>query len=142
MSEIWKVGMAVGVAIAVIVSAIYVIGGIQSSTAGFRGGVEKKERVVGDGDYRIAQYDHFYELCSAIQAKNENIENLEALRDASDKDRREELDAAIAAQKNTKNELVQEYNADAAANGTKGKYRASELPYQIDPDDEEVSCGS
>lgn len=137
--------VAVGAAllVAVVWSGIYVVGSMQRSTADYRGGTQKKERVEADGDYRIAQYDHFYELCSSIQAKNEQIENTKGqLKYTDDPDDEDKLNASVLALENSKEELVQEYNADAASNGTKGKYRASDLPYQIDPDDEEVQCGS
>lgn len=142
LSKLGSVPLIVSVAILATLGAIYIIGNILMSTANFRGEVGVKEKVEADGDYRIAAYDEFYSLCSAIQSKNAAIKNIEAEMKYADKDRKAELQSAITAQRNVKAELVNEYNAKATAEGTRGQFRDSELPYQIKPDDEEVSCGS
>ncbi len=142
-SRLGYVGLALAVLATATVGAIYIIGGILSTTADFRGEVDKREKVVADGDYRIAAYDEFYKLCSSIQSQNDQIENQKALIKAtSDPDQKEVYRAGLVAHQNTKAELIREYNAKAAAEGTRGQFRDSELPYEIDPDQEEVSCGS
>lgn len=132
-----------GLMVAVVLAVMLIAGGIQFVTADFRGVVDKREKINADGGYRIAAYEEFYKLCSTVQAKNDEIGNLEAAVDsASDVERKAELEGAILAQRNTKAELVREYNAKAAAEGTRGQFRDSELPYEIDSNQEDVQCGT
>ncbi len=133
----------VGLIVVAILAVILVVGGIKFVTADFRGQIDKREKVNADGGYRIAAYEEFYKLCSTVQAKNDEIGNLEAaVETASDDERKAELEGAILAQRNTKAELVREYNAKAAAEGTRGQFRDSELPYEINSNQEDVQCGT
>lgn len=113
-------------------------------TAPFRGKVDQRNKTVGNGDYRIASYDHFYDLCAAIQGKEASITNLaaEASSGTDDADRLAQVTSAITAQRNTRAELVTQYNADARKAGTSGQFRASDLPYSIDITGEHTSCTS
>lgn len=135
-SQIWKpiaiIFIALGVVIAFGYASIYGFGTMQKDTAGFRGGVEKKERVEADGGYRVAQHDYFYNLCSDIQTKQDNIETLKG---TGNKD-------AVTGNRLELNKLVNRYNADAANNYTKGQFKADELPYHIDSNKEVNSCGT
>ncbi len=59
-----------------------------------------------------------------------------------DATRKQQLVIAITAQRNVKAELVNEYNSKAASEYTKGQFKDSDLPYQIDSETENVQCGS
>ncbi len=136
----------VGVVVAVIVLLVglfYLSGAISIFTAPFRGEVDKNEKVEADGDYRIAAYDEFYKLCSSVQSKNDQINILQLeMNTTTDETRKAQLQSAITAQQNTKAELVNEYNSKAAGEYTKGQFRDSDLPYEIDVNDEEVECNT
>lgn len=102
--------------------------------------MEKNERVEGNGDYRIAAYDEFYKLCSTAQAKNDQIDVLQSELDfATDPDRKAQLQSGITAQKNTKAELVREYNSKAASEYTKGQFKDSNLPSEL-PSEGDITC--
>ena len=136
-----KIGWALAALAVLVVLYVYVPGVVSIVTAPFRGEVDKNEKVEADGDYRIAAYDEFYRLCSSIQSKNDQIEVLEAEMGAStDEARKAQLQSGITANRNTKAELVNEYNAKAAGDYTRGQFRDSDLPYSIDPNSEEVVC--
>lgn len=123
-----------------IVAIIFIGGAISIATANFRGTVDKNEKINADGGYRIAAYDEFYSLCSSIQSQADGIENQEEeLENTEDPDRKETLESGILAMKNSRAETINEYNSKAAATGTRGQFRDSDLPYEIDSD-EEVSC--
>ena|SRR5215212_9669146 len=110
----------------------FLSGGLTILMAPFQGQVEKSQKVEGSGDYVVAQHDYFYNLCSDIQTKQDNIKTLEA---AGEKD-------AVTANQLELNRLVNKYNADAANNYTKGQFREDELPYHIDANRKVQTCGT
>lgn len=120
--------------------SIYGWGLFSRATADFRGETGQTEQVLADADFRIQAYDHFYELCSAIQADEGRIENMESEleQDITDK-RRSELQTAVTAVRNARGEKIATYNADARREHTVGQFRANDLPFEIDPD-EETTC--
>jgi hypothetical protein len=124
--------ITIGVLLAIYFVSIYVFGSASIFTAPFRGQVEKANQVEGQGEYVVAAHDKFYRLCSDIQAKQQNIKVLE---EAGEED-------AVTANKVQLNEMVSEYNADAANNYTKGQFRADELPWKINAEEEVESCGT
>jgi hypothetical protein len=129
--------MYVMIVIAVILGiyfvSIYVFGSASIFTAPFRGEVEKANQVEGQGEYVVAQHDWFYNMCGDIAAKQKNIKEVESLGD----DYKEE----VVANRMKLNEMVEEYNAKASNNYTAGQFKADELPYQINAE-EEVECGT
>lgn len=121
--------------------AIFGWGMFQRSTADFRGQTDAIERVQADGDFRIQAYDRFFELCSAVQADEGRIANMEselAQEDLSDK-RRGELRIALTAVRNARAEKIATYNADARREFTVGQFRSNDLPFEIDPE-EKTTC--
>ncbi len=117
---------------------------IQYYTADARGKVDQNEKVRADGDYRIAAYDQFFNQCSAIQAKELQIDQLDGT-PVSDSWNQGMKDAAITAQQNTRISLITQYNADAAKHDTRGHFQASSLPYNIPaalytPQGEKTQC--
>ena len=141
MSGLGQVGFVIGAVVTVVVLTIYISGGILQSTADFRGQTQEKERVNADGTYRITNYDYFYRTCNSIQAKNEKISLLEEqVRATDDENQKAGYEAGLLAEKQTKAELVAEYNAKVSQQNTAGQYRDAGLPAHIDTDDMEVSC--
>lgn len=132
MSTAVKIGLAILVVILVGLGITLLSGGLTILMAPFQGEVEKSQQVEGSGEYRVANHDYFYNLCSDIQSKQQNIKTLEA------SGYKEEA---------TANELelqrmVSDYNAAAANEYTKGQFKADELPYHIDANKEVKSCGT
>ena len=134
--------VALVVIIALSIMAIFGIGLFQRSTADFRGETGQIERIQADPDYRIASYDAFFDKCAAVQSKEAQIKNLE--RELEDTDpstaRTERLQSSITALRNSRAELITEYNADASKEDTRANFLASSLPYQLDTNNEETPC--
>lgn len=118
---------------------VYVSGGMQMLTAPFRGEVEAEERVQG-GDFRIAAYEAFYDQCASVQADEDRINNLEDERENAEGQRVSQLDTTITAVKNSRAEKIREYNADSQKEATRGQFRDSGLPFELDVDAEETVC--
>ena len=129
-------GLAVLFAVILFIMAfgVFGVGGFLRSTADYRGETEKREQVEAQGEYRIAKYDKFHNLCNDIQAKNEDIQLAEETLSGKQKEK------VVYAHSQTKNSMIAEYNSMANQDYTAGDFRSSELPYQIDEDDMEVEC--
>lgn len=121
-------GSVVGVFV-IVLGVMFATGSLQKLTADWRGDVQATEMTQADGSYRIANYDHFFDLCAAIQADEDRIKNVEE-GDAAQKE------TTLTAMKNSRASKVREYNADAAKEATAGQFRDSGLPYEIDIDGE------
>lgn len=135
-------GVAVLV-VALVLGAMFMFGfGVfQRETADFRGDVEATERTGGSGAFRITAYDHFYDLCAAIQGEEDRLESLRReLETNPSESRRNQLNATIAAVEAARDRKIREYNVDARKDYTLGEFRASDLPFELDPDQEETSC--
>ena len=139
ISSLWGIVVIVILAILLTMGSIL---GIQYITAGPRGAVDANEQIQS-GSNRIAAYEEFFSLCSSIDSQLQNIENQEdRIAATSDEDQKETLESGLIALENSKNENIAEYNANAASDYTAGQFRDSDLPYQIDQDAEEISCGA
>lgn len=134
-------GFIVGI-IAMMFIGVYGLGWFQKSTANFRGDVKVKESTRANGAYRIATYDHFFDLCSGVQSLEASVANEEAeMKTASDA-RKAQLAATITAQYNRRAELINQYNADASKDYTQGQFRDSDLPYRLYLTVKETQCSA
>lgn len=102
-------------------------------TADVRGAVDQREKTLADGDYRIAQYDHFYDLCASIQAKESALDTNDA-REVSADFSQGMKDANTAALQNVRSSAIAQYNADSHKADTAAHFKASDLPYEISLD--------
>jgi hypothetical protein len=144
---IWKYLLwaffAVGVLFASAYFLTYAVTQFQMDTAERRGQAGESERVVADPDRRVALREEFYDLCSTIESQNRQIENQQALIDATtDEEEKAKLRAGLTGIQNTRNENIEEYNSKAANDETRGFLRSTELPAEIDPEEEEIECGT
>lgn len=141
-----KVFVAALIALALILGLaamwMFGIGVFKRETADFRGQTDVIEQISADADYRIAAYEWFYDQCAAIQTKEAELAAAQAelaTTGASDY-RRQQLNANIAAVTAARAELINTYNAEASKTDTAANFRSSDLPHQIDPDQETTTC--
>lgn len=121
--------------------AVYGFGFLQRSTADFRGETDQIEDTKANSDYRIAAYDHFYDTCAGVQSLEGKIGNMsEELAQTDSAQRKDILNASLTASKNKRSELITEYNADARKEATEGQFRSSDLPYELNENEEETVC--
>lgn len=128
--------------------AVLVVGAISAGVWGFRvatanvrgqGNVALKTK--GNADYRMAAYDHFYRLCGQIQATEDRIGLAQQqVKLAPNVGRKRQLQANVLALQNVRVELIRQYNADASEGHTRGQFRASDLPYSINVNQEHTTC--
>lgn len=122
--------------LAVVVTAFYVI---KYVTADARGTVSAREQIKGSGTYRIAAYNDFFDLCAAVQADEARIRALRAEPNPTPV-RVSQISASITAITASRAEKIATYNANARKDYTVGQFRASSLPFALDPDREVTTC--
>lgn len=122
---------------------IYLTGGVKQITASFRGETAEKERTVADGAFRVTSYEKFFDLCSAIQAKEARIRNTEAqldrMKDTLTPFDEERLNGAVLANQNQRAELITQYNA-LTSNKFRSAYLDAGLPTDIDETNPTTEC--
>jgi len=124
---------------ALMLIAVYGFGQFQRITADFRGETSQIEKTQANANYRIAAYDHFYDRCAGVQSLESKIKNMKTELEAADSDQRKTvLNTSITASKNKRAELINSYNADARKEGTRGQFKASDLPYELNEKKEET----
>lgn len=118
-------------------------GFVSRTTADYRGGTDATEQVHADGGYRIAAYEYFYDLCAAVQTKEDEIGFQESELDTKPSaSRAEQIQSNLTALRNKRAELINEYNAESAKADTKANFKASDLPFRLDVDAKETKCAA
>jgi hypothetical protein len=137
----------IGVGVAALIGLLILIVAISAFSLGYRwliaepkGRVEAREQILS-GTNRIAQYDYFFNLCAGVQSDEASIVNLQReLETGPSQSRREQINASITGLRNGRAEKINQYNVDAAKGYTAGRFRASKLPFQLDPTQEVTVC--
>lgn len=133
--------LAVVVFITVGLVGVYGEGWFTDHTANRQGETQKKHLVEGNGQYRIAAYDHFFDLCTQVQSSEASIQNAEAeLKTTTDQQRQTVLNASITALRNSRAQLIFQYNNDSEKSYTEGQFKSSQLPYRLDTTQENTQC--
>lgn len=121
--------------------AVYGFGFLQRETADFRGETGQIEQTKANSNFRIAAYDSFYDACASVRSLESKISNMQEELDSTTEGQRETvLKTSITASKNKRAELIESYNADARKEATRGQFRASDLPYELDESVEVTIC--
>lgn len=140
MSGAIKLSLAIAAFILLILAVTFVSGSMSIITAPFRGEVEKNEMIEADGDYRIAAYDNFYDMCTDAQSLQEQIENQEqAIELTDDPEQREKLMAGRLGMQQQLASVVNKYNNQSQQDYTRGQFKDSDLPYELDTE-QEIEC--
>lgn len=132
---LWVLGVILIIGVA---SAIVFI--TDWGSAPVRGKLQARQQI-NSGSYRIAAYDHFFDLCASVQSKEGSIAALQQeLKTKPPQDRVTQINASITALRAARIDDIRQYNADAAKSYTEGQFRASSLPYQLNVNDKETTC--
>lgn len=106
------------------------IAGIRWVTAEPRGQLAAREQIQSAGS-RIAAYNHFFDLCAAVQAQEAALAAQYAALSGAVGDERERLRANVAGLTAQRARSIAQYNADARKSYTIGQFRASGLPFEL-----------
>jgi hypothetical protein len=120
--------------IAMVILAIVLVAGlvfgIRWITAPAKGKLSAREQI-NSGNYRIAAYDHFFNLCASIQTNEQALAASYSELSTANGDDKGRIGTNITGQLIARNEAANQYNADARKGYTLGQFRSSQLPYQI-----------
>lgn len=114
--------------------------------APWHGKLEARQEIQS-GSSRIANYNHFFNLCASVQSNEARVDELTTVIDVtqsqSEKDR---LQISLAGVRALRAEGINQYNVDARKDYTQGQFRDSDLPYQLSvtdykKGDRKTSCG-
>ena len=106
--------------------------GLEVATAGLVGR-GKAHIEIQSAPSRISGYNHFFDLCASVQNAEAAIDQFTAARDrATDPNEISRIQTNLDAQVITRQNGINQYNADAAKDYTVGQFRASNLPYRLD----------
>ncbi|AXK37170.1 hypothetical protein DVA86_07860 [Streptomyces armeniacus] len=130
-------GIAVLAAVGLVATLVF--GGVGWLTAPFRGEADKRERTEGSGAFRIATYEEFFGLCTAVQTKEGTIKALEEERGTATASRRARIDTSLTALKSSRAEAVHEYNSRAAQEH-RSAFKDRDLPPRLDVNDTATRC--
>jgi len=110
-------------------------------TAEPKGALEAREQTLGDGDFRLQAYDYFFGLCGTVQSQEDRIDALnQELATNPSQGRVEQINASLTAVRAGRSEAINEYNNASTGEYTRGQFRDSDLPYQLDQNDEDTEC--
>lgn len=120
---------------------VFGLGWFTDTTADRTGKTQQEQQINGNGSYRIAAYDHFYDLCAQVQTEEQSIRNLQnELKTTTDATRKTVIPASITALENNRASDINQYNADARKSYTLGQFKSSDLPFQLDITEENTTC--
>lgn len=132
---LWVLGI-----LAVIGLVALIVFGVRWITAPAKGKLQAREQI-NSGNFRIAAYDQFFNQCVSVQTKEAAIEALEQeLATNPSAQRKEQINASLTANRIGRVSDIRQYNADAEKSYTVGQFRASKLPFQLDPTAKETTC--
>jgi hypothetical protein len=134
---------AVALIVFLIVGTMWIFGAgwFSNATANFRGNVAVHNQINANGSYRIAAYDHFFDLCTQVQtAETSTANDQDELKITTDQQRKLVLVSSITALKNSRADLIHQYNNDSQKSYTEGQFKSSKLPYQLDLTQENTTC--
>lgn len=134
--------VAGAVVIGLSIMYVFGVGFFTDATADRQGETQKKQQVEGNGAYRIAAYDKFFDDCASIQSTEGQIKiQKQQLASTTDAGQRSIITTNVTALESIRVSAISQYNADARKSYTSGQFRSSDLPYRIDPSsDMETSC--
>jgi hypothetical protein len=142
----WRVCL---VAIGLAILWVGIMGGVFGLRVGLAEYIGRGEaRIeIQSGASRIANYEHFFNLCASVQADEASIDaQTAAMQTAITTEDQQRFRQNLAALQANRARSIYQYNADAMKDYTSGQFRDSALPYQIPATDYQAgdvrtSCG-
>lgn len=105
--------------------------GLRVATAGLVGRGEARIQIQS-AEFRITAYNHFFDLCAAVQGHEGQIESLQIQLTQTETTRSRELVlASLAGVTAQRARSIAQYNQDALKDYTQGQFMDSDLPYQL-----------
>lgn len=122
------------------VGCIYLFGGIQRSTANYRGETSKIEKTKANANFRISTYEEFFDLCSSVQTTEAQMDSLnQELKTQPPADRVERINESLTALRNSRAASINTYNSKATQEHREA-FHDAKLPARLDISAKETTC--
>lgn len=144
---------AVAAYIGAFLMILVLMGGIYGAAYGFswvvapwQGKLQARQQI-NSGNFRIAAYDHFFNICAAVQTDEAAIDALnQELKSTNDPKELTRIGINITGNQVARAGAINQYNVDARKDYTEGQFKDSDLPYQLSTaaytGSNKTSCGS
>jgi hypothetical protein len=149
MGRTWVAALVVVLGVMALAAIVIVIGTFaggwfQESTANFRGKVGVANATKANTAFRIQAYDHFFDLCAAVQDDEASLDSLdqELATSKPSQSRLDQINASKTALRGSRAEKINQYNVDAKKDWTIGQFRSNGLPFQLNKTKEETTCSA
>lgn len=122
---------------------VYGFGFFTDATANRQGQTQVKQQINGNGRYRIAAYEKFYNECANVQTDEGQIQALQdelAGPPTPTASRQAVLIPSITALKEKRVDDINTYNADSSKTATAAQFKASDLPFRLYQTDKVTTC--
>jgi hypothetical protein len=105
-----------------------------------KGKVQAQEQIKS-GPSRIAAYNHFFDLCAAVQSDEAAMQSLrDEMKTDPPPSRITQINASLTALRSARAEKINQYNADARKDYTIGQFKSSGLPFTLVLTQEVTRC--
>jgi len=105
-----------------------------------KGKVQAQEQIKS-GPSRIAAYNHFFDLCAAVQSDESAMQSLrDEMKTDPPPSRVTQINASLTALRSARAEKINQYNADARKDYTIGQFKSSGLPFTLVLTQEVTRC--
>ncbi|MAX33709.1 MAG: hypothetical protein CME72_11675 [Halomonadaceae bacterium] len=108
-------------------------------TAETRGIVNAEEQIESAGS-RITNYEHFYDLCAAVQGHEDALAAQRHALANAEGDEAERIRANVAGLEAQRNRAIRRYNADARKAYTRARFLGEDLPREISTQEDRTQC--
>jgi len=110
-------------------------------TAEFKGRAEAERQIESAGS-RIANYEHFYDLCATIQGNEASLAAQRAAMAGAPADEQARYRANIAGIEAQRRRNIARYNQDANKSYTRARFLGEDLPRRINANQENTVCAN
>lgn len=133
MSKLKVVGTILLIPI-ILIAMFAVSSGWKYVTAHWRGKVDAEQKIES-GDSQISNYNHYFDMCSVAQTRQQALETQQSLlEDAETSKERTRIRSNVAGMQAQLNRIINQYNADAKKEYTMARFKDSSLPARLDAD--------
>ncbi len=130
MKALAVIGGVLAAAMAVVVISVGAFA-LDWFTTPVRGKLDARHQIYS-GSSIIQAYDHFFNLCAAVQTDEARLDaQFDQLQATTDPDDKSRILTNIAGISSDRADAINTYNADAEKDYTIGQFRSAKLPFQI-----------
>lgn len=131
-----KVAASIFLVLALITGVVVGVYFIKYNTADIRGRIEANEQL-NSAEFRIAAYEHFFNLCASVETLEDSLVSQESLLDnAETVKERTRVRSNIAGMEGQRARAINQYNVDVDKGYTLAQFMDNDLPFKLNIESE------